>query len=196
MAESQTRKPIPGYEGIYEVDDLGRVFSLGRVVRNGRQIVKPAEIRPITHKWHGYSVVNLANDGKVKQHRLHRIVAECFIPNPESKPTVNHKSGVKSDNRVVNLEWATPREQGAHASKMGLCASGERNGGCKVRDSDYVEGIARVLSGELMGDVAHSLGVKRYALTRAAYRLGFEKEWRREALLRKSMAAFKRFHGG
>jgi len=67
----------------------------------------------------GYLVIVL--DGKTKRH--HRILAECFIQNTENKLCVNHKNGIKNDNRLENLEWSTQKENVNHAWSTGLCKS-------------------------------------------------------------------------
>lgn len=71
----------------------------------------------------GYVVTGLRVDGKGRPYRIHRLVASAFIPNPENKPSVNHKDGIKHNNRVDNLEWVTAKENHEHAKgvlKVGM----------------------------------------------------------------------------
>ena len=68
----------------------------------------------------GYHQLCLTINGKQKTMRVHRIVALCYIPNPENKPQINHKNGIKTDNCVDNLEWATQSENMIHADNNGL----------------------------------------------------------------------------
>lgn len=89
----------------YSVSDCGEVFSK----RIGRTI-KP------NHDKHGYLYYVLCVSGCRKTVKAHRLVATSFIPNPDNKPTVNHKNGIRDDNRVQNLEWATSKEQSNDAN--------------------------------------------------------------------------------
>lgn len=106
------RRPVPGYEGYYEVDNLGRVFSVDRIIHvndNGRIYDKPvhgAVLKQTNHS-RGYKTVPLTKNGKTKQEYVHRIVASAFIPNPDNLPAVNHKDEDKTNNFVENLEWCT-----------------------------------------------------------------------------------------
>ena len=108
------RKPVVGYEGYYEVDQLGRVFSVDRVISvddNGRKYEKPIAGKQMKQslKNKGYKIVSLTKDGKTKMAYVHRLVAEAFIPNPDNLPMVNHKDEDKTNNFLENLEWCTAK---------------------------------------------------------------------------------------
>ena len=116
------RKPVPGYEGYYEVDNLGRVFSVDRIIRvndNGRIYDKPVHgaILKQTNHSRGYKTVALTKYGKTKQEYVHRIVASAFIPNPDNLPAVNHKDEDKTNNFVDNLEWCTVSYNNTYGEK-------------------------------------------------------------------------------
>ena len=110
-------KDIVGYEGLYQVNNLGKIKSLKRV-DNNNHIVKEKILKGCYDK-DGYLKVILYN-GKNKTYRVHRLVAQTFIPNPDNKPQVNHISGNKKDNSIQNLEWVTSKENVNHAWKTGL----------------------------------------------------------------------------
>lgn len=110
-------KAIKGYEGLYEISNLGRVKSLPKVI--GRRM-KPESFLKIRISSQGYAMVSLCKDSKIFNANVHRLIAEAFIPNPENKPTVNHIDGCKLNNDISNLEWATAHEQNIHLYKTGL----------------------------------------------------------------------------
>lgn len=105
-------KDIKGYEGLYQVSNLGRVKSLGRnqTIGDKTTYFKEEKILIGSKNHKGYWYVGLYKDGKGKRKAIHRLVAEHFIPNPENKPCVNHKDEVKTNNCVDNLEWLTHKE--------------------------------------------------------------------------------------
>ena len=128
-------KPVVGYERLYEVSDSGRVRSL----REGRRFRAGHIMSPNLGKF-GYTYVNLNEKGIRKTHKIHRLVAQAFLPNPENKPDVNHKNGVKHDNKLGNLEWATKSENTLHAFRTGLHSGekmrGHKNGFAKLSYAD------------------------------------------------------------
>lgn len=110
-------KPVVGYEGLYEVSDMGRVRSLHKNTKSSKVA---GNIMRLHAKPKGYLGVSLSKNGKVSTKMVHRIVAIAFISNPFGKLTVNHKDADKQNNRVDNLEWATQLENVQHARALGL----------------------------------------------------------------------------
>ena len=103
-------KDIEGFEGLYQVSNLGRVKSLERTVWNkgrGCYRIVAEKILKAGDNGHGYLHVSLSKDGKSKTCRVNRLVAMAFIPNPDNLPEVNHKNEDKTNNRVENLEWCS-----------------------------------------------------------------------------------------
>ena len=106
-------RDIEGYEGLYQVSNLGRVKSLNyRGCKGNISILKPR----LTKK--GYETINLCKDGKVKNVRIHRLVAQSFISNPNNLPVVNHKDENKLNNNVDNLEWCTCQDNLLHSFRV------------------------------------------------------------------------------
>ena len=119
--EQEIWKDIKGYEGLYQVSNLGRVKSLERQVWNRFQMVnKPEKILKPRSNYKGYVVYALFNHNKRKDYKGHWLVLSMFKDNPENKPQINHINGIKDDNRLCNLEWCTNSENQIHAIKTGL----------------------------------------------------------------------------
>lgn len=104
-------RPIKGYEGLYEVSNMGRVKSFHS---DEEVVLKQAE------QLNGYMEVDLSKDGTTSVKIVHRLVAIAFIPNPNNYECVNHKDGNKKNNTVDNLEWCSVKENTYHAIKTGL----------------------------------------------------------------------------
>ena len=144
---------VQGFVGKYRVSADGRVLSMKRKHINER-VLKPYLAN------HGYLLVSLIRG---KWWSIHRLVATAFIPNPENKKTVNHKNGIRHDNRVENLEWATQSENILHSfrelGRKFVNKSGADSPNCKPV-------IAILPSGEKKWFAAGSLAAKELNLSR------------------------------
>lgn len=94
-------RPVPGFEGLYEASNTGKVASLNYNGTGARRELKPLK------KHHGYLVVRLYRNGKWRTKRLHRVIAETFIPNEDNLPEINHIDEDPTNNVVTNLEWCS-----------------------------------------------------------------------------------------
>lgn len=100
---------VPDYEGLYQVSNYGRVKSVKRYRKSKNNSISVVEERILKPKQtkDGYLSVALCKDNKLKSHRVHRLVAICFLPNPNNYPVINHKDECKTNNNVDNLEWCS-----------------------------------------------------------------------------------------
>lgn len=125
----------------YQVSSLGRVRSLDRIVPVNHPtagfLEKHMRGRSMTSRnnGHGYSMVCIRGVSM----SVHRLVATAFIPNPENKPQTNHKNGIRTDNRVENLEWATQEENIQHSRKVLGQSIGESHYCARLTESDILD---------------------------------------------------------
>ena len=155
--------PIKGLENHYQVSTLGRArrSAGGKGTHEGRIINGGINSG-------GYRQVDLCTGGEEKVLYLHRVIALTFIPNPKGKPEVNHLSGDKKDNSVMNLSWATHQENAAHAAAMGMMVHGERHHFAKLTATQVAQ-----IRNELAGEKGHERADKvrelaaRYGVTRS-----------------------------
>jgi hypothetical protein len=119
--EGEIWKDIVGYEGSYQISNMGRIKSLERLSpsRWGKLYLKKAKIMKLCNV-DGYLATSLYKNNCPIQMKSHKLVAIAFIPNPEHLPIVNHKKGIKWDNRATELEWVTSSENQFHSFKIGL----------------------------------------------------------------------------
>lgn len=163
-------KPIEGYEGLYEVSNLGRIKSLQRTTTLKN---KGGAIYTRTHKEkilaqtfdgrHYYLQVILCKNGKGKKHLVHRLVANAFIENPLMLPEVNHIDEDKTNNCAVNLEWCTHKYNNNYGKKR-TSSQGEKNSQNKFSE----ELIKQVRSEFVAGDPEKGLTAlsKKYGISR------------------------------
>lgn len=182
---SEVWKDIEGYEGKYQVSNLGRVRSLPRthdIIRekNGSFIYHRKEkmLAPRIDRY-GYQHVNLYdNEQHMKRHPVHRLVAKAFIPNPEHLPTVNHKDENKQNNRADNLEWMSISENnnyGTRGQRIGMANARKRkavvqlnmdgrevNRFVSLNEASRVTGISLGSIGKCANGENHSAGGYRW----------------------------------
>ena len=109
-------KDIKGYEGKYQISNSGKVKSINYHRGNSSRLLIPRCSTKNGNELYLYVV--LCKNSKVHTYKIHRLVAEYFVPNVDNKPYVNHKDGNKHNNNVENLEWVTPLENNLHMYKV------------------------------------------------------------------------------
>lgn len=169
--------PVVGWEGIYQVNEYGVVLSIPRVIirRDGtKQRFKGKQLTPFLNS-DGYCVVRLsdASNGRREIARVHRLVAEAFLPNPEGKPEVNHIDGDKSNPHLRNLEWVTSQENRQHAWGTGLrnrthlpAHKGEKQANSKLNDESVIQIRLLRCSGASYGALSKRYGVSKRTIIR------------------------------
>lgn len=132
-------KPIAGYEGFYEVSDLGRIRSNNRytniILRDGSKSLRTHTGRVLKGclDGHGYYGVYLSKNNNIKRVKISKLVARTFLDNPHNYKVVNHIDGIKTNDLLINLEWCDHNYNMAHAVRIGLIDSkGEKNSMAKL----------------------------------------------------------------
>jgi hypothetical protein len=121
VVEMEIWKDVKGYEGLYQVSNLGNIKSIDRVVPRGVHNIRiKGTLRKSKINNRGYLSLTLCKNGKYKHFVLHRLVLESFKDNLLNKEFVNHKDGDKLNNNINNLEWCTCSENNKHAYDLGL----------------------------------------------------------------------------
>lgn len=173
-----SRRPIPGFEGLYSVSEDGRVFSEARVVqRKSRPMtVQARQLRTAKHTA-GYLTVNLHRGEKQIAFLVHRAVALAWLPSPSDDGLfagleVNHKDGCKTNNHASNLEWCTPSANKIHARRNGLVTTSEaqraaaRRAAPRLLTPWQVRQIRQRLSfGETLASIAVDYGVSQSTIS-------------------------------
>ena len=158
------------YKG-YWVNRKGEVWSSVLYKHFGFKKLKPANS-------FGYHRVCLHfGNGLHKNMVVHRLIAEVFIPNPENKCCVNHINGIKTDNRVENLEWVTPSENTLHAYRIGLLCPlyGVDNPSSFLTEQQVLDIYQRLLDGELVSDISKIYNISYAAIRRIKHKDAYTK---------------------
>jgi hypothetical protein len=136
--ENEVWKDIKGYEGLYQVSNLGRVKSLDRIINysNGLNSKHKGKILTKEKTRDNYNRVTLSLNNKQKRFQVHRLVAKHFLKNINNKPCVNHIDGNKLNNIVENLEWCTYSENEIHSYNFLSKINSNRK--LKIEDVDYI----------------------------------------------------------
>lgn len=123
-------KDIKGYEGLYQVSNLGRVKSLDRIIvrKDGISQFKKGIIKTPKINSDGYCSVTLSKNGNNKTFGIHILVAKHYIPNPDRKPEINHIDFNRENNQADNLEWCTHQENIQYSSNNGRYKQRDFNG--------------------------------------------------------------------
>lgn len=158
-------KDIKDCEGYYMISSFGRVKSLARLVDyKGRKSVWKGDMILAQQLNFGYLIVKMMIGKKQITRSVHRLVGEAFISNPENKETINHKNGVKSDNRVSQLEWNTYKENNIHSYAV-LKRKPTMSGGAKGAKHKSSKAIVCINTSEIFESIRQAaiiLGFKSH----------------------------------
>lgn len=188
-------KPIKNYEGLYAINPFGDIRSMDRNVKgiDGATYPKKGkQLSPSINAQTGYLQVDLWRENKGKRFYVHRLVAETYIPNPDSKPEVNHKDGNRTNCAVTNLEWVTSSENSFHAYQIGMATQVHRR---KLQDTDYPIIFNRFITGESFATILQNFDISpgRLSVNLRAWvkKVGKEAEYSAEKYRQQVIRAMK-----
>lgn len=172
--EREIWKDVEGFEGLYQVSNMGRVRSLDRVDLRGRRL--KGKVLVDRHNSRGYHMIALCRDGDVEYKSIHRLVAKAFLDNPDNLPEVNHKDENKANNAVSNLEWCTSRYNVMYGTRN------ERISKANKRPIYMVSGSGHRYFFESVKKAAKLLGLNRDCVSKCLHgkqeqHHGFTFEW-------------------
>lgn len=167
-------KDIAGYDGMYQVSNLGRVRSHGRYCQNRyNKVWRPGRILSASKGNKGYLTVVLCLNNTRRTVKVHRLVASAFIENTENKEQVNHINGNKQDNRVVNLEWCSQSENMTHAWETGLQGrTHKKNDLRSIRISQHSCDMVLINTFPSMMEAERQTGISGASISRSARKGG------------------------
>lgn len=171
VKEQEIWKTVPGTDGNYEISNSGKIRSW-KSNGHSKKKAKSPKILTALDKY-GYPKNKISINGKYKDVFVHRLVAKEFIPNPENKLCVNHINGIKTDNRVENLEWCTRKENNQHAYSTGLISNDYKR---EITDQQCLDIIKLSDNGVSQSKIAKKHGLNQSTISRI---VNFKRRYRK-----------------
>ena len=166
MFENEIWEDLVGYEGLYIISNFGRIKILPKIhINKSGCIISKEKFVKIYNRNQGYVGLSLSKNKNRINKYLHRLLADTFIPNPENKPHVNHKNGVKNDNRLENLEWVSAKENIQHSFNIGLSKRGENRHLSKLKNNQVLDIKDRLKNKEKQNNIAKIYRVSNATIT-------------------------------
>ena len=164
IGSSEVFRDIPGWEGMYQVSNIGTVRSVDRTVGSvtGKTYNRKGKVLRQNYNEDGYKIVYLSRNARDITMGVHRAMGLAFIPNLDQKPMINHINAIRDDNRLENLEWCTNAENIKHSFDMGISCNKGDNHPNRVLTMDMVRAIRQELAtGKTPKEVSEIIGTKR-----------------------------------